>query len=271
LKPEEERIWKDGMRFILITSMKGDQIPWEELQEEKIWGNFLKGDKWKQMRWENWLEKNPTLIESWETPKGWLAGEKEWIEGKDTAWEAVRRGNEETRERKQPLWEKNKEFWLRAREEMRLEKDEKHRAKLIRRHESEDRWKAYCANQLRMLKELNHKESSSGSEGHLLAHSDEVAAALTGDIRSPMDGHTLPERLGEDDPSVAEENQTSSSSSSSSISSSSTSSSSTSRAEEEDDLPPLIRIKDEEGEEAQRESSNESLYPEPVSTISSEG
>jgi hypothetical protein len=41
--------------------------------------------------------------------------------------------------------------------------------------------------------------------------------------------------------------------------------------EEEEDLPPLIRIKDDEGEEVRKESSNESVDLEPVSSSSAEG
>jgi hypothetical protein len=78
---EEQRIWKDGMRFILITVMKEDQSPWEEpiaeLQAEPSWENFLKGDKWKQIRWNEWLEDNPAWMEEWEEPREWLAGETE--------------------------------------------------------------------------------------------------------------------------------------------------------------------------------------------------
>jgi hypothetical protein len=130
-----------------------------------------------------------------------------------------------------------------------------------------------------MLRELDHEESMSGSEGHLLAHPDEVAATLTDGIRSPMGDHTLPERVGEDGPSVesssSSRSETSSESSSESSSSSSMSSGSgdqeTSGKEEEEDLPPLIRIKDEEGEEVRRESSSESLDLEPISSNSSEG
>jgi hypothetical protein len=67
------------------------------------------------------------------------------------------------------LWEKNKEFWLRARGKMRIEKEKKHAAKSRRRQESEDRWKEYYANPLRMrfcedqLKELYQNEIMSGS------------------------------------------------------------------------------------------------------------
>jgi hypothetical protein len=41
--------------------------------------------------------------------------------------------------------------------------------------------------------------------------------------------------------------------------------------EEEQELPPLMRIKDEEGEEMQRETSTESLDLEPIKSSSSEG
>jgi hypothetical protein len=42
---------------------------------------------------------------------------------------------------------------------MKIEKEEKHNAKMKERQESEERWEAYCANQLKILKELNQEES----------------------------------------------------------------------------------------------------------------
>jgi hypothetical protein len=114
-------------------------------------------------------------------------------------WESIHRANEEDRAEKEAAWEKNKEFWLRAREQDRIEKEEKHKSKMIRRQESEERWNAYCANQLRTLKELNHKESEGRYGGHLLTHPDEVAATLASGVRSPMDDHILSERACEDD------------------------------------------------------------------------
>jgi hypothetical protein len=128
-----------------------------------------------------------------------------------------------------------------------------------------------------MLKELNREESMSGSEVHFLTHPSKVAATLEGGIRSPIGDHTLPERVGEDDPSVLEPSSSSSSELSSESSSSSSSMSSGSEdekpsgMEDEEDLPPLIRIKDEKGEEMQGEISSESLDLEPIKSSSSEG
>jgi hypothetical protein len=99
------------------------------MQEEGYWDKFLEGRRWKRKMWEEWLQENPSWTDSWEEPNEWLPGEKERIEGKDSVWEAVRRSSEEHRAEKEPLWEKNKEFWLRAREEIRIEKEEKHKAK----------------------------------------------------------------------------------------------------------------------------------------------
>jgi hypothetical protein len=78
-------------------------------------------------------------------------------------------------------------------------------AKMKRRQESEERWKAYCADQLKKLRELNQeemKESRSGSDGHLLEHPDEVTATLAGRHSTSVDVHTLSERACEDDPST---------------------------------------------------------------------
>jgi hypothetical protein len=64
--------------------------------------------------------------------------------------------------------------------------------------DSESRWKKFCEDQ---FKELWQKESMSGSEGHLLAHPDEVKVTLAGDHAAALTVvHTLSKGVCGDDP-----------------------------------------------------------------------
>jgi hypothetical protein len=104
----------------------------------------------------------------------------------------------------------------------------------------------------------DEKVKEYGSERHFPIHPDEVATSLSGGHQT-IKAFTLSERVGEDDPSVSGTSSSSSESSSEASTESSSESSSSSMSseceeedpeetEEEDELPPLIRIKDDEGE-----------------------
>jgi hypothetical protein len=221
LDQNQIRDYIDGERVMLLIQQKGGSLVEEMMNEEGFWDKFLCGPKWKKREWLEWIKDNPDWDQEWEKPEGWFPGEKEWFEEEDSWIEKIRRHDVANMKR---LKEKGEDYWRKFEEEQkrdRQEKETKHQAKLKRKQEAEERWRDYCANQLKKLKEINHtqsekearwkeycenqlrehwqKESTSGSEGHLLAHPDEVSAILTGGQLTSQEVFTLSERVGDDD------------------------------------------------------------------------
>jgi hypothetical protein len=127
-----------------------------------------------------------------------------------------------------------------------------------------------------------------GSEGHFPIHPDEVGPILAGGHQTSHEVFTLSERVGEDDPSVSRKPSSESSTDSSSSESSNSESSSSelcssessnssdyeseeeSGLNEEDELPPLIRLKDEEGEDPPIREARLLPWPGPSINIGTE-
>jgi hypothetical protein len=147
---------------------------------------LLSGWKWKKKCWRNWVESNPEWAAEWTAPERWLPGEQEWLEGRDSAQEAKRRGRlqalELLRRRKEEdpeRWERHQRLSIKLDQDKERRKAEKEAEKERIRASGENWWKEYHANQLEELKKKNREEMESQdllsrSEGHLLEHLDGV-------------------------------------------------------------------------------------------------
>jgi hypothetical protein len=160
---------------------------------------------------------------SWKEPEGWLPGKKQWLEDVDSWEEKNRRAREANRK---AYKRKGEKYCAKFMAEIKADEDAKQLRKLRRAQEEEKRWAAYCTRQLEKLKNLNQEqsekearwkkyceeqprelweeESMSGSEGHLLAHPNEVKVTLSGDHVTNL-VHTLSEGACGDDLATTQE------------------------------------------------------------------
>jgi hypothetical protein len=189
---EREKIgeWSDGERILLIVQETGSPLVGKLMEMSELWKKVLAGRKWKKKEWMEWIENNPGWEQEWKAPEDWLPGEKQWFEEEDSWLEKLRRKNVKMREFQNTLGERNKEVWLRAREEEKLKKEVKRVRRLREEQEREEWWKNYHAEQLRKLKEHNREESEKEKESSWKEFCEEQLEEIRRkESRSGSEGH----------------------------------------------------------------------------------